>query len=477
MLLAESVTTRTELKAVREQLGKLPQASGSAPILVALGNLDHREGDTAGAEKHFQQALALDPNSSSANYFLGNLFLSKNDLPHAGQFLAAAAKLAPPRSLYRLSYAELKLQTGDPKEGSQLLEKITQDTPDFLPAWLTLAEIAANENKYDESLALVAKVLALDSNHPQALILSARMRLAKGEKDEALTELLRMEKNYPKYSPLYYQMGRVYLASGDIVNAVLSLNQAVTLAPSFTEAIVLLAEANVKKGDFKTAAASMEQVVVKHPELPRARLLLADAYAGGGEFDKALAVYAKLEQMDPKNPEPYALAGRILLRQNKRTDARQSLNTAIALAPGYLAAIEQLTGLDIMENHVADASNRLAAEIQTNPKSADLQNPSGQGVCGPKRLRRGAEARLVEGDRTSQPDSPTAYFMLAEIYIGKGEEEKAMANLREVVAKDPEVYRGVDGFGYGLSATEKLPPPPAMPTKNCWRSVRTSALP
>ena len=82
----------------------------------------------------------------------------------------------PARSPKKLQYAQFKIQTGDLAAGKRLLEEVTRNTPDYLPAWVWLAEIAATEKKYDESQTLVDKALARDMLQPEALLLSAGSR-------------------------------------------------------------------------------------------------------------------------------------------------------------------------------------------------------------------------------------------------------------------------------------------------------------
>src|SRR5258708_4963410 len=137
IMLAESVTTRTNLADVRQRLEDLSAQSGeTAPLQMALGVLHLREGDAKAAEACFKRAESLDSKSSAAHSALGSLSWAQNDLKSADAELKTAAELSPPRSVRRLSYADFKIKTGDLEAGKGLLGQITRETPDFLPAWL-----------------------------------------------------------------------------------------------------------------------------------------------------------------------------------------------------------------------------------------------------------------------------------------------------------------------------------------------------
>ena len=62
---------------------------------VALGALDLRQKDDAGAETEFKRALELDPKSATGYSLLGNLYLSRGDLKAADEAYKKAADLSP----------------------------------------------------------------------------------------------------------------------------------------------------------------------------------------------------------------------------------------------------------------------------------------------------------------------------------------------------------------------------------------------
>src|SRR5207237_366315 len=114
VLLAESVTSRTNANAVRERLDKLSaQIGDTAPLQLAFATLQFREGDTNAAEASFKRALTLDPKSSGAHYGLGTLAWAKKDLKAAEPELKTAADLSPLRSFRRIRYADFKIKSGD----------------------------------------------------------------------------------------------------------------------------------------------------------------------------------------------------------------------------------------------------------------------------------------------------------------------------------------------------------------------------
>src|SRR5437773_1335386 len=91
-----------------------------------------------------------------------------------------------------LKYVDFKLKTGATDEAKKILEAVTRQTPDYLPAWNSLMQVAFAERKYDDCVALVEKVVARDPMNLEALLMRGKVKLSKGEGAKALPELERL---------------------------------------------------------------------------------------------------------------------------------------------------------------------------------------------------------------------------------------------------------------------------------------------
>jgi len=436
LLLAESCTKAEEIVAARRRLQNLPPpAAEGAPALVALASLDFRQRRVREAEAGILRAQSVDPKSSAAWAALGVLRWSQNDLKAADEALKKSADFAPARSSRRLQYAQFKIQTGNVEAGRGVLAEITRTTPDYLPAWIKLAELAMQNQKYDDGLASLDRVLARDPMNPEALLLDGRLQLAKGDHEKAVAAFEKMQNFYPRSPQGSYQLGLAYLAKGDVGKATDALNHAVAVAPEFVEARFMLANLNLRKGDMGTAIVALKQVLKLRPDFGQAQLLLADAYRGQGNFDDALAQYRQLEATNPRNPLPALLTGLVLVQQGKLEAARQSFTKALEMEPDYLAALEQLVNLDLKDKNYAAALLRVQDRVAKYPKLAGGQMLLAKLYYSQKDMTHAEEAlhKAIE----LQPDSPDAYFLLARIYFSTNQEQKALANLDQVVTKDP----------------------------------------
>lgn len=434
VFLAETATQAKEAEEIRQRLQKLPNIQ-TAPVQLALGLLDLRQGKIADAEAAFNRAKTMAPNSSAVNFSLGTLYIAQKKLPEAGKALETAASLSPIRSPRRIRYAQFNIQTGKPEIARQIVTEITQKAPDSVTAWMLLANMRMTEKKYDDSMAALAKLLALDPLNHDALLLRARVLFDKGDREHAIAELERQSKVFPKSPELLFQLGRAHLAMGNGEKAAASLAQGLTLAPGFPGPTMMLADVNIRLGKAETAINALKPFIQKNPAIAEARLLLAQAYRVQGKLDEALEVYRQIEKAFAPRPEPAHLSGLILLQQKKWEEARAAFTKALAIDPTFIAATEQLVDADLAQKKYVEAKQRVDTMLVKRPESAELYILLAKIHLAESDTKQ-AEAAL-QRVVALQPDSPTGFLMLSRLYIVSKEKDKALANLQQAVAKNP----------------------------------------
>ena len=466
-VLAESIGSPSEISEMRQELESIRQTGkDNAGFHVAFGTLFLLQQDWTNAEPEFKKALELDPKSASAQFGLGNLFWFRNDLPHAEQAFKTAAELSAARSPKRIRYAEFKLRTGNPAEAKRILEEVTHQAPDYLPAWTFLARIALAEGKYDAANAFLQRALARDFSNYEALTLSGEMELAKGEGAEAITAFSRMAAVYPKFPQAQYQLARAYLLNGDTAKAVVCLNQALALSRDFTEAALLLANLDIRRGNVTHAISSLSDILRRDPKNPQAHLSLINAYLAQKHPDQALDACSQMEELFPKNPDIPLLIGSLLESQNKKSEARSAFEKALKISPDYLPAVEQIVNLDVLEKNFATATSTVQEQIRKNATAAEpwlllakihftlaqgyLQNQNTNSYLSSKNNVNLGEIPQAQGDLAQaeaallkaielRPGLQTSYLMLANLYAASGRQPKALEKLNSLLSQTNDV--------------------------------------
>lgn len=436
LVLGEASVLPDQIKSSRALLQALtPTNTTGAPILTALAFLSAREGDAATAERLVNEALAKDPKLASAHSGAALLALSKGNIPAADAAFGKASEFSKPRSRERLQYASFKLQIGDAAAGKRLLEAITKETPDYLPALIRQIELAGNEKRLEDAAALLKSVQSRDPNNPEALLAAAKLALVGGDPARSLVESEKLIKLYPQLAPAHFEAARAHLATFAVDKAIESLNRALQLAPDYPEASLLLANLNLRNGNNSIAITALRQLIAKRPGLLDAQVLLAGAYRTQGEPGPALEIYNRILGTNPTNDRIALLKGATLLEAKKLDEAREVFEAVLKRTPGSDAAIEQLTGLDVALKKPDQARARLESAKTALPNSANLRIISAQLY-----FAVGKPDQAVEELRKAielQPEQMIAQGLLARHYMNSGAPDKALENLRLVVEQNP----------------------------------------
>jgi tetratricopeptide (TPR) repeat protein len=467
-VLANSVFGSKAVDDAKQRIDNLRQSDHDrAGYHLAAGIFYLRGQDTTNAEIELKKALELDPKSTGSLAALGGVYWLRNDLEAADKAFKSAFELSPIRSIRRVKYGEFKVSTGKKDEARQLVEEITRQAPDYLPAWIFLAELAFSDKKYDDCNSMLQRVLARDPENFEAGMLNGNLNLAKGDATNAISAFNRLGTTVYSRSPvLKLQLARAQLLAGDSTRALITLNQAVKDNPNFAEAILLMATLNIRKGDLPAAISSLTDLTSKQPQLWQAHLLLIDAYLAQKNLDQALAAAQRMLPLFPKASEVPLLIGSVQLRQKKPAEARQSFENALALSTNNLAVIEQLVSLDITEQKYSNALDRvqkLAEQFPREPAplflSARVHLAAAQNIAEAEKRKNGAassmsasfanvaaaqadvnqaEAALLKAIDMA-PGFRAAYLLLEQLYVACGRQQQALDRLNGLLSKTNDV--------------------------------------
>ena len=136
--------TRKFLDSIREQ------DKQRAGYHVAQGILFLAEKQESGAENEFNSAIKADPKFAPAHSGLAAIRWAHKDLKGAEQEFRASAELSPKRSPLRLQLPDFLIRTGQVAEAKNLLDQISTEFPDYLPARVYQMRIACTEKQDDK---------------------------------------------------------------------------------------------------------------------------------------------------------------------------------------------------------------------------------------------------------------------------------------------------------------------------------------
>jgi tetratricopeptide (TPR) repeat protein len=436
LLFADLARSPTNLTIVRNRIEKLrAQGPDAASYYAALAWIDLRLRKTSDAEVELQKALKLDPKLASAYVAMSAVAVQRKDQQAASNYLKTAAELSPVRSAARISYADFKFKSGSTADAEHILEDVTRQAPDYIPAWINLMYLFFEEGNYDLCADVIAKVLARDSGNYDALMQSGNLSMIKRDGTNAVATFRRVE-SMPQYKNLplvKYRLALAYLMNGDRADAVVSLTDALKADHNYSAATLLLAELDLRAGNSTAAVNLLLPLVKKEPQEAKGHLLLATAYLAGRQPDEALGVYRQMATVFPKNPEVPRLMGVVYEQEGNVAQARAAYEQSLALAPDYLQTLDRITGLDVLAKRYAEAEQRLASVIARNPKLAEpwLMQGHVYQAAGQTNQAEAAMSKAIELD----PDLPGGYLALARLYLDTHQDQQALSRLNALLSK------------------------------------------
>lgn len=369
VLLTETVREREDFKLAEEAIQKFPDKS-SAFYHLAHANLLQLRGDAAGVRAALQRAVAADPKSAEARAAMARAHAAQNNPTQALADFKAAAELAPARSSVRLAYAAYLAQTGAAAEAAALLKEMTQKTPDYLPAWRALAQLALQERRFDEAAGYLQSALRQDNSDVDTMVLHAKGLLARGDAKGAIAALTQVGTALPGLGVEKFTLALAHLQNRDDASALAALEQTVAMFPDNADALLLFAQLSLRADKPQPAAEAMTGLVRRRPDLTQAYLLLIEALAKLDRLEPlAQSLVAGIPDAANKGQLNYLL-GIVYLRQAKPADARRAFEAALAASPDLLAAALEIVNLDFRENNLDAALTRAQAVATQFPRLA-----------------------------------------------------------------------------------------------------------
>ncbi|MFZ5563997.1 MAG: tetratricopeptide repeat protein [Thermodesulfobacteriota bacterium] len=411
--------------------------------------------------------------------------------------------------------AETRLKLGDPKGAAEAYARLLEIEPANSHARLSLARFDLLNNRLENAEAGVSAVLGAEPDNIDALFLFAELcerggRLKQAE--QVYDRILALEAQNIK---ALLRLGVIYARTGDLEKAQSRLEQAVAVDPSAVEPRLVLFNFHVGKKDYPAAEAELLSTIETNPDNPELRILLGNFYFSRRLLDQAEAAFLKAMETGKTYMPAYLAAGTFYRVSGKKDKALEMYRAALKINPHSLRTRQALAGFYLENKQNEDAGREveimlhenaayfparmlkvrlLVAEarydqalalcdayLKENPASSDLYYAKGQAHWGKNDLA-AAEKALAQAVSLS-PGNISARLLLADVYLKRGETEKAqtvnrdlLAFLRdhlklEVVATDavlPEKSRtkGVDSFSslsdlaaahpFGESRVERL---------------------
>lgn len=190
-------------------------------------------GDVAGAVRHFEKALQLDPYHVASCHQLGKCKARQGKLQEAVECFYRAIKARPNPIPPRLDLGFALLEGGNGPRAAEVFQEVLTVKPDNARAMLGLGCCAFEKGEWDLAFTLATQAVTNGGANFSALYLQARAAQLVGRHDVALTAfeqaddlLTRSLESSPEQPESHFLRGELYFARKNFVVALESFQAA-----------------------------------------------------------------------------------------------------------------------------------------------------------------------------------------------------------------------------------------------------------
>ncbi len=434
------------------------------------------------ANRHFRQAIAIDPKFYPALKYLGINELATGHVEEAKTHLERAAAMAPQDRLIQMTLGEIYYSQ---RQYSRAVDHYLNSVGLFLKEPHTTLHFAESCFASDQSQKAEGALETLGAEadgkaHFQAGLMLAQLR----KYESAAKQFALARRDYPdpyevgynltladiraleysaaiqtaeeliskgyKKAELYNLLAEAYERTGRTVDAYNALRTATQLEPRDENNYLDLVALGVDHRNYDLAFGIIEIGLQNIPNSFRLRLQRGAVLAFQGQLTRALADFEEAAKLDPQKDLPYFGMVMALMQTDQAARAREILHQRLAIKPDdylllyALGEMQDRLGAPPGSPKEEEAVRALERSIQLEPNMSTSRIALGRML-----LRRGDTDRaIVELEKALEinPEDLSPCYQLSMAYRRKGNTEKAdelQAKFEKFKAEDRERYMNV----------------------------------
>ncbi len=368
----------------------------------------------------FEKLFKQDPNDRIARTRLVSAYEVVHRTADAEKVLADALKKNAHDVDALSQRAELLLNTGKFADAEKDLTEVVRSRPDSADTHYAMSKVHKAQGQRARQQQDLSEALRLNPYFLTARIELAQL-LAADKDNKGALELLDRASDNQKQSIQWVAMRNWILwASGDMAELRKGVDRGLAMAktPDF---LIQDGLWNLRAGKYPPAEAAFEQALKVAPGDVRALQALYASYQLRKAGPAGVAKVKEYAAQAPKAPAMQEYLGAMLLQNGDRAGARAAYNAAKAADPKFVQADFALAQMDVLENKLDDARNRLKTILAAN-------------------------------DRNSM-----AHLWLGMVQRSSGNPAAAIDEYRKAVAVDAQNTQALNNLAYELADTANKP--------------------
>ena len=333
-----------------------------------------RRGDTTAALDAARSYAIAEPDDAQAQRLLALALRGSGDADGARAAIERAISLAPDDAGLQLDLAGLLFGARDLDGAGRVLQATVVLDPNELQAYLMQAQLALGRGDLDEAARLLTLAARVSPEHPRLLALQGTLGLRRGRGEEAMKQLALAAKQAPDDPVVLHALGFAYLVQDHLAFAEQTFRRLLELAPGTHQVRLLVAQAQLRQGRPGDAADEVAALLAEpSAATPALRRHAGELELAAGRPERAIGQLREALAATPDEPRTLAAIGEAWRRLDDSSDARRTLDAALATRPGSdrlwrarLSFEPAETALEVIERwreHMPDSVVLIEAEM------------------------------------------------------------------------------------------------------------------
>jgi tetratricopeptide (TPR) repeat protein len=273
-----------------------------------------------------------------------------------------------------LNLAVCRARLGQWKETEVIYARLGQLLPKAFPPRLMLANLYFQQGELEKASEECETLLQENASMPTAHHLAGRIWLAQNKLENALKEFVATVKLRPQWASAHAMAGQVCLRLKQYDQAIQHLDAAIKLAPRQINLQLTLADVYVSQGNTTGAISLYSGILAADCKQPVALNNLAELLTKTGKAAEALPLTRQAVKLYPQNPLIRDTAGWVAFNAGNPTDAVLHLREAVRLAPKQGISHYHLAKVLLAQQRREEARESLRLAIECGLTDVEKQD-------------------------------------------------------------------------------------------------------
>ncbi len=307
-------------------IDKYPQA---IKAYVYIGRVYAESGQYDEAIAAFEKLLNRGPGiAAQAQVELGRVYMLKKELDEAEKHFRQAVKIDPTDTRALTFLAQLLLTEKKYDEAYKVFEQLSELLPSDMRIKIRMALILSARKQYDKAENLLNEILEKRPGVSQQIRYQlGRIYREQGRTEEAEKEFLKIQKGSPDYLRSRIVMALMFLRSRDYAKALMYAGQAIEEDPMDADLYHLRGSILEELVRYQEAIDNYKKALATAPENTRIRYSLGNVYEKSGRRSKSLEAMERILEEEPEDAGAANFIGYTLLMMGKDIERAEELIT------------------------------------------------------------------------------------------------------------------------------------------------------